>query len=104
MSTPSLRSLLAAALLSTVVVAPAAQARCYDRVVYHKKPVKDPHRVTGTVIGAALGGLIGHQVGGGTGKDLATVGGAVAGGVAGHKIQRHRQDRTYREVVRVCDR
>ena len=98
------RSVLVAALLSGVVIAPAAEARCYDKVVYHKKAVKDPHRVTGTVIGAALGGLVGHQVGGGTGKDLATVGGAVAGGVAGHKIQRHRQDREYREVVRVCDR
>ncbi|WP_133500434.1 glycine zipper 2TM domain-containing protein [Cognatilysobacter terrigena] len=100
----NVRSLLIAALLSTAVIAPTAQAACHDKVVYHKKPVKDPHRVTGTVVGAALGGLLGHQVGGGTGKDLATVGGAVAGGVAGHKIQRHRQDRVYREVVRVCDR
>lgn len=97
------RSILAAALLSGLVLAPTAEARCYDRVVYHKKPVKDPHRVTGTVIGAALGGLIGQQVGDGKGRDLATVGGAVAGGVAGHKIQRHRQDREYREVVRICD-
>ncbi|MGY3266721.1 MULTISPECIES: glycine zipper 2TM domain-containing protein [unclassified Lysobacter] len=100
-----IRSLAVTALLSAAVAAPAVQAqpRCHDRVVYHKKPVQDPHRVTGTVLGAALGGLVGHQIGGGTGKDLATVGGAVAGGVAGHKIQRHRQDRTYKEVVRVCD-
>lgn len=98
------RSLAAAVLLSGLVIAPAAQARCYDKVVYHKRPVQDPHRVTGTVLGAALGGLIGHQVGDGKGKDLATVGGAVAGGVAGHKIQRHRQQRDYREVIRVCDR
>lgn len=97
------RPLVAAALLSGLVIAPAAEAHCYDKVVYHKRPVQDPHRVTGTVIGAALGGLIGHQVGGGNGKDLATVGGAVAGGVAGHKIQRHRQQREYREVVRVCN-
>ena len=98
----TLRSLVAAALLSGIVIAPAAEARCYDKIVYHKRPVQDPHRVTGTVVGAALGGLIGHHVGGGNGKDLATVGGAVAGGVAGHKIQRHRQQREYREVVRVC--
>jgi uncharacterized protein YcfJ len=99
-------AVLSAALLAGAVVAPPAQAanHCYNKVIYHKRPVKDPHRVTGTAIGAALGGLLGHQVGGGTGRDLATVGGAVAGGVAGHKIQRHRQDRTYREVVRVCDR
>jgi uncharacterized protein YcfJ len=99
------RTLIAAALLAAATLAPSAQAaqHCYNKVVYHKKAVKDPHRVTGTAIGAALGGLLGHQVGDGKGRDLATVGGAVAGGVAGHKIQRHRQDRTYREVVRICD-
>ncbi|TZF91428.1 glycine zipper 2TM domain-containing protein [Cognatilysobacter lacus] len=101
----NVRTLLVAALLAGAVVAPSAQAatHCYDKVVYRKHAVQDPHRVTGTAIGAALGGLIGHQVGGGKGRDLATVGGAVAGGVAGHKIQRHRQDRTYREIVRVCN-
>lgn len=105
MKTPIVRNLLIAVLLSSAIAAPAAQAatQCHDRVVYHKKVVKDPHRVTGTVIGAALGGLLGHQVGGGTGKDLATVGGAVAGGVAGHKIQRHQQEKTVKEVVRVCN-
>jgi uncharacterized protein YcfJ len=35
------------------------------------------------LLGAVLGGVIGHQIGGGSGKDLATVGGAVAGGVIG---------------------
>lgn len=99
------RMLIATALLSSVMLAPAAQAhsRCYNKVVYREHSVRDPHRVTGTAIGAVAGALIGHQVGGGRGKDLATVGGAVAGGVAGHKIQRHRQDRRYREVVRVCN-
>jgi outer membrane lipoprotein SlyB len=42
----------------------------------------------GVVGGAVVGGLLGHQVGGGTGKTLATVGGAVAGGVAGNEIER----------------
>jgi uncharacterized protein YcfJ len=31
---------------------------------------------------------LGHQVGGGTGKDLATVGGAVAGGMIGSNVGR----------------
>ena len=99
------RLLLATALLSSAMLAPAAQAHghCYNKVVYREHTVRDPHRVTGTAIGAVAGALIGHQVGSGKGKDLATVGGAVAGGVAGHKIQRHHQDRRYREVVRVCD-
>lgn len=40
----------------------------------------------GAVIGAVAGGVLGHQVGGGKGKQAATVAGAVAGGVAGHEI------------------
>lgn len=96
-------ALIAAMLLSASLIAPAAQAatKCHNETVYRTRDIKDPHRVTGTVIGAVAGGLIGHQIGGGKGKDLATVGGAVAGGVAGHKIQRHRQER-YKTVVRVC--
>ena len=96
--------LTAATLMSGAMLFSTAQAapKCHDRVVYRYHTVKDPHRVTGTVIGAALG-AVGHQIGGGSGRDLATVGGAVAGGVAGHKIQRHRQDRRYRTVERVCD-
>lgn len=35
------------------------------------------------VLGAVIGGVLGHQVGGGTGRDIATVGGAVAGAVIG---------------------
>ncbi|MGV8943399.1 glycine zipper 2TM domain-containing protein [Thermomonas sp.] len=98
--------LLASLILSSLMLAPTAQAgrtgtKCHNETVYRTRQVKDPHRVTGTVIGAVAGGLIGHQIGGGKGKDLATVGGAVAGGVAGHKIQRHRQER-YKTVVRVC--
>lgn len=99
------RRLLATALLAGTMLASAAQAQaaCHDKVIYSSHSTRDPHRVTGTAIGAVAGALIGHQVGGGRGKDLATVGGAVAGGVAGHKIQRHRQDRRYRQVVRICD-
>ena len=35
-----------------------------------------------------IGGVVGHQVGGGRGRDLATVGGAVAGGAAGSQVGR----------------
>ena len=94
---------LAALVLSSLMLFPTAHAatKCHNETVYRTRDIKDPHRVTGTVIGAVAGGLIGNQIGGGKGKDLATIGGAVAGGVAGHKIQRHRQER-YKTVVRVC--
>ena len=39
--------------------------------------------VGGAVLGAIIGGVLGHQVGGGRGKDVATAGGAVAGGFIG---------------------
>lgn len=35
-----------------------------------------------TVAGAVLGGVVGNQFGGGSGKDILTAGGAVAGGIA----------------------
>ncbi len=42
----------------------------------------------GVVAGAVVGGLLGNQVGGGTGKTLATVAGAVGGGYAGNEIEK----------------
>ena len=40
----------------------------------------------GTLLGAGLGGLLGSQFGGGSGKALMTVGGVLAGGLIGHSI------------------
>jgi uncharacterized protein YcfJ len=87
-----------AALLLAAGHAPAAAAQserhtrtvCED-VTVQDQP-KDKHRIAGTAIGAVAGGLLGHQVGGGKGKTLATVGGAVAGGYAGNKVQEHHQE------------
>lgn len=64
---------------------------CHDEAVTNSEPPKDQHQIAGTAIGAVAGGLLGHQVGGGKGKTLATVAGAVAGGYAGKKIQEKRQ-------------
>ena len=40
------------------------------------------------IIGAVIGGILGHQVGDGRGRDLATIGGAVAGGAIGATVGR----------------
>ncbi|MFA6231915.1 MAG: glycine zipper 2TM domain-containing protein [Rhodanobacter sp.] len=64
---------------------------CRDETVTHTAPPKDQHRIVGTAIGAVAGGLLGHQVGGGRGKTLATVAGAVGGGYAGNRIEASRQ-------------
>ncbi|MEJ0062329.1 MAG: RT0821/Lpp0805 family surface protein [Alphaproteobacteria bacterium] len=51
----------------------------------------------GTVGGAALGGLLGNQFGGGSGKTIATVAGVLLGGWAGNSIgvSLDRADQTY---------
>lgn len=41
----------------------------------------------GLIAGGAAGALLGRQVGGGSGKDLATIAGAVGGAYAGKKIE-----------------
>ena len=66
---------------------------CKDVAVTRQAPVKDQHQILGTAIGAVAGGLLGNQVGGGTGKKIATVAGAVGGGYAGNKVQEGMQNR-----------
>ena len=77
---------------------------CGDETVVHREEYKDQHQIGGTAIGAVAGALVGHQIGGGKGKDLATVGGAVAGGFAGHEIQKRHQENnpTYTTVEHRC--
>ncbi|MDH4981314.1 RT0821/Lpp0805 family surface protein [Hyphomicrobium sp. D-2] len=43
---------------------------------------------TGMIVGAAAGGILGNQVGKGSGNVLATVAGAVVGGIVGSEIGR----------------
>jgi len=59
--------------------------RCYDV----KEPVSSGGNnsdIIGAVAGGAIGGILGHQIGGGKGKTAATVGGAVLGTLAGQKV------------------
>jgi outer membrane lipoprotein SlyB len=56
----------------------------------------------GAIIGGIAGAVIGHQVGGGTGKDLATIAGGVGGAVAGNAIQKNSSSNSQaREVYRI---
>jgi len=63
---------------------------CKDVTVTRQKPVQDQHRIAGTAVGAVVGGLLGNQVGGGSGKKIATVAGAVGGGYAGNHRQKQK--------------
>lgn len=68
------------------------EARCNDCGVVqdtHLEKRKGEGGAAGIIGGAAVGGLLGNQIGKGNGKTLATVGGAVAGGFAGNEVQKH---------------
>ena len=82
---------------------PSKQPHCYDVQVEKPKEVKDEHKVAGTAIGAVAGGLLGNQIGGGSGKKIATAAGAVGGAFAGRKIQENQQNKTETVTERRCD-
>ncbi|HDS1238949.1 glycine zipper 2TM domain-containing protein [Pluralibacter gergoviae] len=76
---------------------------CRNVAVTHRRPVQDENRITGSLLGAVAGGVIGHQFGGGHGKDIATVAGALGGGYAGNQIQGSMQDNdTYTTTQQRC--
>jgi len=92
------------------MAAPAAQrapAVCHSCGV-----VQSVHAVTqrgqgsglGAAGGAIVGGLLGNQVGGGTGRKLATVAGAVGGAVVGNQVEGNMKSSTHYSVrVRMND-
>ena len=58
----------------------------------------------GAAGGAVLGGLLGNQVGGGTGRQIATVAGAVGGAVVGNQVEGNMKATTTYEIrVRLDD-
>ena len=66
--------------------------RCWTEHEQMATPERSDNRVPGALFGAVIGGILGHQVGGGRGRDLATVGGAVAGAAIGSNAGRDRSD------------
>lgn len=80
---------------------PAARHYCGDcGIVEAVRTVKVPAKASGVgaVAGGVVGGLLGHQVGEGSGKDVATVAGAVVGGLTGHQVEKHVRTTTHYEV------
>jgi outer membrane lipoprotein SlyB len=53
--------------------------------------------------GAVVGGVIGNQFGGGSGRTLLTVAGAIGGGLLGHKVESGSRDKIYEVIVRMDD-
>ncbi|MBK6289773.1 MAG: glycine zipper 2TM domain-containing protein [Gammaproteobacteria bacterium] len=101
LSTPEYADVVAVTAVTERVETPREE--CHDQVVTRKKPVKDQHKITGTVIGAVAGGLLGDAIGGGGSNTAAKVAGAAAGGYAGNKTQQKMQENaTYQTTERVC--
>ncbi|NPA74194.1 MAG: glycine zipper 2TM domain-containing protein [Epsilonproteobacteria bacterium] len=81
---------------------------CWDEQVpvtsyYNER--RGPNTPLGALIGGVAGGIIGHQVGGGHGKDVATVGGAILGTIVGNNLSRRDNRGSYvsgYRTVRKC--
>jgi outer membrane lipoprotein SlyB len=66
------------------------------------------HRAEGSGLGAAggavIGGLLGNQIGGGTGRTIATAAGAIGGAVVGNQVEGNIKATTSYEIrVRLDD-
>ena len=79
------------------VVGPPEQ-RCW--VERQQVVERSDANVPGAIAGAVIGGLLGHQVGGGRGRDVATVGGVVAGAAIGANVGRGSDQVVTRDVQR----
>lgn len=58
----------------------------------------------GAVGGAVVGGIVGHQFGGGDGKKITTAAGVIGGALAGHQIEKEvKATKSYEITVRLDD-
>jgi len=77
--------------------------RCWIEREQVSEPRHDHDNVGGAIAGALIGGVLGHQIGGGTGRDVATAGGAVAGAVIGSNAGNRDGGDSYSRDVRRCE-
>lgn len=108
----SFRLIGSATVITAILLAGCAgpQSRPYDSPTYRQGVVDrievikkgDNNNVAGTIIGGIAGGLLGHQIGGGSGQTAATIVGGVGGAVAGSQVQQ--RTRGANEAFRVTVR
>ncbi len=80
---------------------PESGEACWDEEVYRE--VRARHSATPRILGAILGGVVGNQFGGGSGRDLMTAAGAALGSsVAADQQHRNNPDRYYASTERRC--
>ena len=74
---------------------------CWHEDVVHREP--GSRSKTPLVVGGIIGGAVGHQIGNGRGRDIATVAGALLGASIGNDMRnRNYRDREWVETQQVC--
>lgn len=78
---------------------------CYDdtRYVESRPHISDPDVGGRTLVGAIIGGVVGHQFGSGRGRDAATVAGAAIGAGVGYDSAARRSASGHEEIVQRCE-
>lgn len=88
----------------TAAARPARCTQCGVIDAVNKIDTRGQGSGLGAAGGAVVGGLLGNQVGGGKGRDLATIAGAIGGAVAGNHIEGNvRSSHSYDILVRLND-
>lgn len=79
---------------------------CWEEMQYYSVDTRPRHSGGSTLLGAMIGGAIGHQFGSGSGNDAATVAGALIGAAVGNDSARKRNagygTETYSRPVKRC--
>jgi uncharacterized protein YcfJ len=65
---------------------------CWEEMQYYTVDRRARHGGGATLVGAIIGGVIGHQVGSGRGNDAATVAGSLIGAAIANDASRRRYD------------
>lgn len=89
------------------ITAPAymPQRECRTVPVEQRTVVGSQRNAASTLLGAVIGGVLGHTLGKGDGRRAATVAGAVIGGAIGHESTPPDRREVYRRMAyaRACD-
>ncbi|NNE06821.1 MAG: glycine zipper 2TM domain-containing protein [Xanthomonadales bacterium] len=79
--------------VTRVIRKPVREEVCWQEEVYREIPAR--RSAAPSIFGALLGGVIGNQFGGGSGRDVMTVAGAALGGAIAADRQRERHPNRY---------
>ncbi len=77
---------------------------CWQETSYASEGPFSYNHIGGTLLGSAIGVVVGNQVGHGGGKDAARVAGALIGGAIGHNVSVDRQRQLYGTPGRTYER